>query len=888
MRIVRRLLFWGDARRHAADLAAEIEDHRARLQRAFEADGFPAAEAAARSRRAMGNVTLAREDARDVWVVATLEYIWRDARYAMRALRREPTFALTALLTLALGAATTITVFSIVDAELWKPLPFPEPKQLVTVKLERPGARFDMISLPDLADWNAQGRLTQFVGVQPGVHRVLGGVSPQSVTVRPVTSNYFTVLGLSPSLGRAFGPEDERAPTAIVTDAAWHRLFNGDQAIVGRNVTLDGRSYGVVGVLANQRLEFTSEPDFFVAIDRSALGFEDRQALTLDSYGRMRTGVSIGQAQAEIQAIVSRIAAAFPQDRAHQVARLYDLQAYSTGFNWRQLYLFLSAAALMMILSCLNVANLLLSRALRRQREFAIRGALGGGRVALVRQLMVEGAMLALPGAAMGALGSLWLLRIFTALVPSDMLERGGHIALDSRVTGFVLALSFVTTVALALSPFVFARRIGLNTLLGGTRTAERSPHQRAGRGALLIAQVTATLVLLAAAGLFVLSFTRLAQTPVGFEPRDRVLLRLTLPAARYTGDASITAFTYRLIEQARAIAGIRNAAVGSSLPLNPGGGPAVRIIVPDRPRPAPGSEPIALLFGVSPAYFRTLGIGLLDGREFGANDAAGSARVAVVNERLARTMFPGERATGRTLEIVPGSPRGWAARPGLVTIVGIVANVKNFSISEVDFNDLYLPFAQAPAANLELAVATTVAPAAVVAPLRTAATRLDPALPFTSITFMTDRVTDTLKQARFNLALIALFAALAVILAGVGIYGSMACAIEERTREFGVRIALGALPRRILGEALRESIRVGFAGCLLGTLLVLVLARVLGNALYLVPGQHGGLLYQVGMTNPTALGAASALLIAVAILAGFFPARRATRVDPLIALRSE
>jgi predicted permease len=888
MRILRRLAFWLGSRQRAEDLAAEMEDHRARLQAAYEADGVAAADAAVRSRRAMGNMTLAREDARDVWISAAAQRIWRDALYGVRALRREPTFAVTAILTLALGCATTITVFSVVDSELWRPLPFPDAQQLVATELNRPGGRFDRVSIADLEDWNAQSRLAEYVGIQSGGRRVFSGSRPESVTVRPVTTNFFDVLRLSPPIGRAFTPGDEASRAAIISDPAWHRLFNGDRSIVGRTVTLNGQAYAIVGVLADTRLEFMSSPDFFVTIDRASPDVADRQALTLDTYGRLRPGVTIQQAQAELRTIQSRIAASFPTDRENQVVLLYDLRGYFTGFNWRELYFFLAAAALVMLLSCLNVAGLLLARALRRQREFAIRGALGGGTAALLRQLLVEGAVLAIPGAAAGALGTLWLLRGFRAVVPSDLLERGGHIAVDIRIDVFVLVLSLVTTIALALSPLLFASRVDLGGMLAqGTRTTGRTPRQRAVRTTLLVAQVTTTLVLLAGAALFVLSFARLTNTPIGFDPRDRVLLRMTLPQTRYAADAQAVAFVDRLLEETHGIAGVRNAAVGSSSPLS-GGGPAVFVVVPDRPRPTPGTEPMALVFSTTPTYFRTLDIRLVQGRQFSAGDGPGAPRVAIVNERLEHALFPGESAVGKTLEITPRGSRVWAARHGLVTIVGVVANVKNFSVSEVDFSDLYLPFTQAPAPDMELIAATSIPPKSVVDSLKSAVAHVDGSLPVTSVSFFSERMSDTLRGARFNLAVIGLFAVLAVILAGVGIYGSMACGIAERTREFGVRIALGARPSAIFAEALRESFRIGVAGCVLGAAAVLVLAKVIGSALYLVPGQHGGLLYEVTITNPIALGAASALLLAVALLAGFFPARQATRVDPLVVLRTD
>jgi hypothetical protein len=300
------------------------------------------------------------------------------------------------------------------------------------------------------------------------------------------------------------------------------------------------------------------------------------------------------------------------------------------------------------------------------------------------------------------------------------------------------------------------------------------------------------------------------------------------------------------------------------------------------------GTAPLALFFAVSPRYFSAAGITLLDGRTFDSGDTAGGARVAIVNELFAQRLFPGERAVGRTVELIPRVTTDWTSRPGLVTIVGVAGNVRNFAIDEVEFSSVYLPFPQAPAPAMDLVVATAIPAAAVVEPLRRAGRRVDPGLPMASLTLGTERVSATLQGARFNLTLIGIFAGLAVVLAGVGIYGSMACAVEERTREFGVRIALGAMPRAILADALHGSIRVGVAGCAIGTALVLALARVIGDALYLVPNKHGGMLYGVGMTNPIALAGACAVLLAAAVVAGLVPAPRAPIRSPYSARTAE
>jgi predicted permease len=871
-RLLRRAASLLQRNRHARDLADEMDFHRS-------LSGGPR----------FGNATLAREDARAVWIGRFPEQAWRDAVYGARGLRREPTFALTALLTLALGSATTITVFSIVDAELFKPLPLPEAHRLVAVQAYAPGTRkiFETVSGADFTDWRAESSLADYIARGPRSRRVLRRETAESVTVQPVTADFFRVLRHKPNLGRPFGPEDEGGPrTTILSDSGWKRLFNADPSVIGRTVPIDGESHSIVGVTPGA-LEFMSDPDFFVAIDPAAAEFRDRAVHSLEVYARLRPGATLGQAQAELSAIAGRIALAFPDHAGHGV-ELFDLQSSATGFNWRPLFFFLGAATLVLVLSCLNVANLLLARAFRRQREFAIRGALGGGRRALVRQLIVEGLLLAFPGAAAGALVSIWVLGLLTARLPPEFLYRGGHIQPDIRIAAVVFAVAAATTLLLALVPLVFATRIELNLMLGGPRTAGHSPRQRRMRTALLVGQVTMTLVLLAGAALFLRSFARLTEVSLGFEPDDRIAMMMSPSGPRYGGDAAVLAFSRRLLDQVRGTPGVRDAAIGSSSPLQSQGGPAVQVVVPEHPLPAGAEKSTAVIRTVSPGYFRTLGIARLAGREFTVDDVAGAPRVAIVNDLLARRLFPGESVVGRRLQVVPRLRSGWTNLPGEVVIVGVVANVRNFGLDEVAFNNLYVPFAQAPAPDVELIVSTALPARQVTDALRTAANRVDPALPITRMTTLTERVDEAFRGARFNLQLIGFFALVATLLAAVGVYGAMACAVEERRREFGVRIALGALPRTILGSSLRESARIGLVGALLGTAITIVLARILGNALYLVPGKHGGLLYGITTTDPIALAGSFVALIAIATLSGLVPARQATRIDPLVALRND
>jgi putative ABC transport system permease protein len=888
-RLIRRVRYWLGARRHAADLAAELEDHRIRLQAAIEADGVPRPEAIARSRRAMGNLTLAREDARHVWIASAIERVWADMRYGIRALRREPSFTATALLTLTLGIFTTTTVFTVVDAEVWKPLPFRDPGQLVAVAAAKPGpsGASELVSIPDFVDWSAQSALTEYAAEAGFSRRVLRRGVAEYVHVKPVSTNFFVVLNHVPRLGRGFDVlADQHARVAILSDRGWKRLLNGDGNAVGRVLNVDGTEFVVIGVNAGLHFGLGDEPDMFIPLDAAAPAFGDRLSRTVNVIGRVRSGVAIPQAQAELQTIAARIAASYPDDHAGHRVELGDMRLAYVGFNWRPLFFFLAAATMVLMLACLNVAGLLLARALRRQREFAIRGALGGGRAALARQMIVEGALLAIPGAAAATVLAAWTVRIVGTQLPEEYFYRGAPLALDGRILLVVAGLTAITTILLSLAPMVFAQRLHLNVMLGqGARAGTTPGHVRA-RTALLVAQLTLTLVLVTAAGLFVQSFMRLLTVPLGFDPADRLSVRLTLTGARYAGDAPVRVFAQQLLERVRAIPGIDTVPIDTTSPLD--SGPMVRLAAADQDRPTPGSEERAIIRSVSPAYFRTLGMRFTVGRAFSEADGAAAPRVAILNEVLASRLFPGENAVGRRVDLVPGARTPWTRRPGIVTIVGVVANIKDIGFNEAEFGNLYLPFEQAPAPGIEVLAKTSQPAGPIIDAIRRAVADLDPVLPLLRIQPLDARVDAALRGDRFNLILIATFAVLGIVLAAVGIYGAMACAVRERTREFGVRLALGQPPRAIVRATLWQSARLGVTGAVMGLVLVFVIARMLGDALYLVRGSHNGILYGVTTTDPLAVAVAAIALVVIATLAGIFPAREATRVDPLIALRQE
>jgi putative ABC transport system permease protein len=710
----------------------------------------------------------------------------------------------------------------------------------------------------------------------------------ESVYALPVTVNFFDVLARPPRLGRGFAAADEHgAPTAILSDGSWRRLFNADPAALGRSVAMDGSNYTIVGITAGQHLEYDNiEPDLFIPIDLSGAASQDRATRSLNVVGRLGRHVELGQAQAELQTIAARIAAAHPADRTGYRVEMQDLRLFDTGYNWRPLLFFLGAAGVVLLLSCLNAANLLLARALRRQREFAIRGALGGGRSALIRQMVVEAALLAAPSGAAGIVLASWALKLFGAQIPEGYLARGGHFGLDPRIAGFALLVSGGTTLLLSLAPLTSARRIDLNLMLGrGARTAGASVRQVRTRNILLVGQLTLTLVLMVAAGVFVTSYTRLTGAPLGFEPRDRAAAHISLIGPRYAADGTRRDAASRLLEHARALPGVSEAALGSSLPL--GSGNVVQLVASDRLRQPQKDAAPAIVRAIDANYFHALGIRMAAGRPFGTADIAGAPRVAVLNEYLAGVLFPGTSAVGQSIDLVRARTP-WTDHPGSLLVVGVVGNIKDVGINEVEFGNLYVPFDQMPSPGIDVVVRTSVPAIAVAQALRRMAAGVDPNLPLSNVTTMTQSVDQALAEDRFNALLIAGFAAVAIALAAVGIYGAMACAVQERTREFGVRLALGQQPGALVRATLWESARLGVLGGAVGLAIALVVARILGNALYLVRGQHNGLLYGVTTTEPIALACAAIALVVVATLSGIVPARQATRADPLVALRAE
>lgn len=886
----RRLTHWWRADEHASALAEEIEAHRAHIQEDLETRGLSPVEAEAASRRAMGNVTLAREDAREVWISAWFDRIRRDVRFGMRGLRREPTFTVTATLTIALGVATTATVFSVVDAELWKPLAYPHPDRLVAVSSRgsEPRARVDAISGAELEAWReGASALEGLAGVGSTSRRVLSGQVAESILVTEVTDNYFETLGRGALLGRTISTDVEDGPTPVVmTERMWQRAFDADPAVVGRTLRVDEAPVTVVGIVRGDP-SIGGDPDLFVSMERGQVPLASQQVpVFYGAIGRLRSEASAAVAHEQLQAVVARLAREAPDRWDGHTMTVENLREYFTGYNWRPLFFFLGASLVVLLLSAVNVAALFLSRSIRRGREFALRGALGGGAGALTRQLLVESLLVALPAGVMGVLVTGWALGAVTTALPPDLLVRGTHIPVDWRVVVFAFGVTLVTALLCVVVPLRSARRNDLSQILGpGSRTAGAGREGQA-RVWLLTVQMALTLVLMAGAGLFFKSFVALTEVPLGFEPEGALAMRVSLSGPRYDNDDQIRQYAAALLERTRAMPGLDDVAVGSSSPL--GSGPIVYVSDQAQPQPGPGEGQRAIIRAVSPGYFRALGISLIRGEGVSTDHVAGSPRVVIVNAYLAQLLFGEANPVGRTIELQPGSRSGWTDRPGAMRIIGVASDVKEVGINEVNFADIYVPFAQMPASSFEVIAHQTGAVPGPADQLRRAAADVDPGIPVTQVTAFEARVDTVLQTDRLNLLLISAFALVALLLAAIGIYGTTAYAVQARTREFGVRVALGATPRQLLMAALTQAGRVVVIGGAVGLLATWLIARAIGDAWYLVPGEHNGLLYNVATTDPLVLSSAALIIAIVALGSGAVPAARVTRVDPVQALRQE
>lgn len=798
-----------------------------------------------------------------------------DFRYAVRLARQRPGLTALALLTLALGIGATTALFSLVEAVLLRPLPFRDPDRLVMVwehnlPRDRPT---NVVSPGNFLHWQELTRsFERLAGVSPTVRVSLAASGePEEVAAQLVSAALFPLLGVEASLGRTFLPDEDRPGSAVVLlgDRLWRRRFRADPAIVGRTVTVDGRALTVVGVMPPWFAATDADVELWLPLGLPAAARTPR-GRSLVVFGRLKPGVTVAQAQADMTRVAGDLARLFPDVNTGWTARVVPLQEQMVGAVRPALLVLFGAVALVLLVACANVANLLLVRATARQREMAVRAALGANHRRLVRQLLVESLALSATGGALG-LGTAWLvLRAFGALAVARLPgPRPDAMGIDLMVLLFAVATSLASGLAAGLAPVTAVLRSNLvETLKEGARTATSARGHRL-RGALVVAEVALALVLLVGAGLLVRSFVRILAVEPGFDPARAVTLRLTLPRATYGSDARRVGLISELVDRIGALPGVQAAGGVSFLPLA-GPGAATRFEVVGRPKPPLGEEPVCDVRVVAGDYFAAMGIPLLRGRMFTGRELREKTPAILVNDALARRHWPGEDPIGRQLVV------SWTdAEPS--EVVGVVADVRLESLAMPPRPTVYFPYPRTAYPSMALVVRSHGDPLAVVPAVVEQVRRLDRDVPVADIRPLAGVVSRAVGDRRVIMLLLAAFAAAALALAGVGIYGVMATTVAERTHEMGVRLALGAAPGDVLRLVVSDGVRLAGAGVGLGAVGAASLGRWLRS-----------LLFEVPPGDPVTFGATAALAILVAVVASLVPALRASRVDPAIALRAE
>jgi putative ABC transport system permease protein len=812
-----------------------------------------------------------------------MDELRRDLVHAARSWRHRPAFALAAVLTLALGIGANASVFGLVRAVLLRPLPFTEPERLVTLSSSGPGRVRQPFSAPDFLDLQRQNRtLLGMAGYGAWGANLTGRGDAERLQGMWGTAGFLRLLGVPPALGRGPLPEEERAggeKVVVLTHGLWQRRFGADPAVLGTPVHLSGEAYTVIGVLPPAFALPGREAELVVPL---ALEGDARREVRLSGFlravARLGPGVTPGQAQAELTAIAARLAAEHPETNAARTGvGVTSLHEDVVGNVRPMLLVAQGAVALVLLVACANLASLLLARAAARRREMAVRAALGAGRGRLVRQLLTESLLLSVAGGALGLVVALAAIQAFLAFGPVE-LPRARTVRLDAGALAFTAALSVLAGLVFGLAPALQGSRGDPQRgLAGGGRGEAGGPARARLRRALVLGQVAVSLVLLAGAGLLLKSLKRLQAVDPGYRTEGLLTLRVSLPRARYGTREALAAYHDRLAPRLRAIPGVAAAAAASVAPLTPWRA-TINLTVEGRPAPPPENVPLANYRAVDEQYFAAMQVPLLRGRPFADTDAAGAAPVAVVNRTLADRYWPDGDALGARLRIDDDQ------RGRVVEVVGVAGDVKHYGLDDPPSLDVYVPYVQAPqsvavwlANSTSWVLRARVEPRSLAAAVKREVQAVDAEVAASAARSMEDALADTVAPRRFNVLLLEAFALAALLLAAGGIYGVTAFLAAQRTREIGVRIALGARPREILSLVLGQGLAPVAGGLAAGLALSMGLSRLVE-----------GLLFGVAARDPATFALAPALLAAAAAAASAVPALRAARLDPVRALRLE
>jgi putative ABC transport system permease protein len=804
----------------------------------------------------------------------------QDIRFGTRMLRKNPGFAIAAIFTLALGIGGNTAIFTITSSVLLKALPYRDPQQLISLDAQSKDGQSHCCSLNrfDLVHDRSQS-FSGVVAAANDTFNLTGRGEPLQVPSARVSSNFFDELGVKPQLGRFFLPEEGQTagkPVIVISDTLWHSRFGGDPSIVGQTVALDGNPYSIIGVLPpGIQFPFLAPADIW-----SPRYFEHSLFTTqrlrmgvayLTIIGRLKSGVSRDRAVAEMNVLHQQYHKESPTapDADPGLSMVVtDLRDSVVSDIRQKLFVLSGVVAVVLLIACANVASLLLSRALSRRKEIAVRSALGAQRSALVRQLLTESVLLALLGGVLG-LGLSWAATRYFAALTNSALPQGMPIAMDTRVLFFMVAISVFTGILFGIFPALQLSKTNVNQTLRDEGRGSTGGHRRMQlRGLLVIAEVALSLMLLIVAGLLVRSFSRLLHVEPGFDPQNVLTMNVSLPTVKYSEAQKQVAFFDDLVRRVSALPGVRSAAISAALPLVP---KRITPVLPEgQPEVPLGERPFIIIEAINPSWFQTLHVPLLAGREFTEADKAGAPNVVVVNQALARRYWPNQNPIGKHITMGRQAPS---------EVVGVAADVKNRGLALDPQLQLYFPFSQLPWGNMNLLVRTATDPHAIVSSVRAQIAAIDPDQPVTNIQTVDELMEGSLAPTRLLLLLLGVFSGVALVLAIIGIYGVLAYSVAQRRQELGIRLALGAEKADIVRLVVGYGLTLAAVGIVIGLVFALALGWIMGSVL-------SGVLYKVSVRDLTTFAIAPIVFLFIALLASYVPALRATQVDPNEALR--
>jgi predicted permease len=899
-RFLARLKNFATGRQDDKRLQEEMEEHLAQQTEENLRAGMNVEEARREAVMKLGGVGTVREDYHAEQGLPFFENLLQDLRFAIRMLAKSPGFTAIAVLTMALGIGATTAIFSLVDATLLHPLPYPHPEELVRIEDDLPGAGATDagISIPEFKDLQRSG-IFQYVVLEIfGSANLTGASQPSRMQYEGVSPAYFAMLGVKPELGQTFDPQDQTPGftlDVVISDGLWKRVFGSDPHIVGRSLRGDNDLYRVIGVMPPGFHDPGRTVGERNTEQWAALGFSDDPAqapnrsvrLPLETVGRLKPGLTVAAAQSQLDALVAALREQFPDAYpadSKWTVRLVPLKENLVGNVRQSLFLLLGAVALVLLIGCLNVTNLLLARASARSREMVVRQALGAARKRLVRQLLTESLLLSLLGGVAGLVILFCMKGFLLRLIP-DSLPRLNDLSINWTVMLIALAASIAAGVIFGLAPAKQAGRLNLSsTLRVEGRGSRGSTEQTRTRRVLVVTEFALSLVLMVAAGLLLRSFWDLYKAPLGFNPQHVMSVQLWLPSPNdpktdmYGTAAQEAVFARELLRRSRLLPGVQEAALGAepSIPLHHDRNRSALIV--EGRQPQSKQTPLVERSQVTPEYFHLLEIPVLRGRLFNDVDDENAPQVAVINRAMAETYWRGEDPLGKRLRLGNGRAGvGQRASKTWITIVGVIADARTESLANASVPQIYLSLYQETPKELAIFLRGDLNASAIPEEVRAMVQSVDPELPVYGAQTLNDAVTASLEQRRFSMNIVAAFAVTALLLAALGIYGVISYIVSERTRDIGIRLALGAQRGKIMGMVLRQGLGLATAGAALGLVGSVIVSHLMA-----------GLLYGVSPTDLLTFAAVTLVLAAVALAACYIPARRAMRVDPMIALRYE